>query len=508
MSANGSYFKGWSSTLPYIPSGLPYQGSSWLRIGQVLSVDYKNELGKIRVRLFGIAKEDNDDDINVEAYPVDMNMVKYPLPGELVQLVVGIQAQTRKSKFTNTYYYISVLATNRSITFNSDPYIGRTLPANIAELTYFTPDYNSRFEKKLQNFDSFISKTETGNVVKNKPSLKPSEGDIIVQGRFGSRVRLGSTSVAVDLLSILEDGVPNEWSERGGAAGDPIMILSTDRATTDEITYEQSDETDSIVYVSSQQTIPVSLSTSAQLKSHIYLYNIADLTTNDDQTDFMETKPEPPQLSYPIIELNLGFSGSYDSSDFGKLVGLVIDNFEGGYFHPKMLQDGRVRDSRYAGSGETMFGIDRKTGGTLNTSPAGKQFWALIDAANAANTWPWNHFGGNLAPQLKELVGQMMEPHYTSLLSRRFSQAEMQVINSDPRLVMHFVYASWNGSGWFAKFASDVKKAIQSGIVDKDQLAAITIKSRTEEGLREGSSPNSLIAQGGRKMEQLYTRLA
>ncbi len=508
MSGNGSYFKGWSSTLPRIPSGLPYQGSSWLRIGQVLSIDYKNDIGKIRVRLFGISKEDNDDDVNVVAYPADMNMVKYPIPGELVQLVVGLQSQTRKSKFTSTYYYISVFATNRSITFNSDPYIGRTLPANIAELTYFTPDYESRFERKIQSLDSFITKKDIGNVIKDKPLLRPSEGDIIIQGRFGSRVRLGSTSVAVDLLSLLEDGVPNEWSERGGAAGDPIVILSADRATTGKVVYEESDNIDSVVYISSQQTVPVSLSTSAQLKSHLYLYNIQDADAIDDQTDFMESKPEPPQLSYAIVNTTLNWTGTYDTANFGKLVGIVIDNFEGGYYHPNMLRDGRVNDSRYSSSGETMFGIDRKTGGTLNTSPAGQKFWSLIDEAGAADEWQWNYFGGDLQPQLKELVGQMMEPHYMSLLSQRLSPAEIKIVNSDPRLIMHFVYASWNGAGWFKKFANDVKEAIQAGITDLNQLAAITIKSRVEEGLQKGKAPNSLIAQGGKKMQELYTRLA
>jgi hypothetical protein len=41
---------------------------------------------------------------------------------------------------------------------------------------------------------------------------------------------------------------------------------------------------------------------------------------------------------------------------------IIIEKLEGGYYHPDMLTDGRIKDGRYGGSGETMFGIDRKTG--------------------------------------------------------------------------------------------------------------------------------------------------
>jgi hypothetical protein len=99
-----------------------------------------------------------------------------------------------------------------------------------------------------------------------------------------------------------------------------------------------------------------------------------------------------------------------EQKEFGKLVTVVITNFEGGYYHPDMLKDGRIKDSRYAGSGETMYGIDRKMGAELNNTEAGKKFWKIIDDAGAAKTWKWNYMGGTLAPQLKQLVGDMLSP--------------------------------------------------------------------------------------------------
>ena len=56
--------------------------------------------------------------------------------------------------------------------------------------------------------------------------------------------------------------------------------------------------------------------------------------------------------------------------DYVKYGSLVIENFEGGYFHPDMYKanpsffnkNGTV-DNAYARSGETMFGFDRVAGG-------------------------------------------------------------------------------------------------------------------------------------------------
>ena len=45
---------------------------------------------------------------------------------------------------------------------------------------------------------------------------------------------------------------------------------------------------------------------------------------------------------------------------------MIIDKLEGGYYHPDMLEDGRIKDSRYSASGETMMGIDRKAGGKIH----------------------------------------------------------------------------------------------------------------------------------------------
>lgn len=189
-----------------------------------------------------------------------------------------------------------------------------------------------------------------------------------------------------------------------------------------------------------------------------------------------------------------------EREQFNKIVAFVIDNLEGGYFHPQMLADGRIKDQRYSNSGETMFGIDRKAGGAINLSPAGKEFWAIIDKANAANTWKWNYKGGELAPRLKELVGDMMFPLYDKYCNRFMLEATKDLVNSDSRLIFNFSYACWNGAGWFQKFARIMNDAVSKGIINIEQLVKVAVDARKND-------PNSLIKQGGGKIELLMTKI-
>jgi len=175
----------------------------------------------------------------------------------------------------------------------------------------------------------------------------------------------------------------------------------------------------------------------------------------------------------------------------------VIDQLEGGYYHPDMLADGRVKDARYGNSGETMFGLDRKAGGNLNTTPAGVKFWAEIDKLNARKNWKWNYKGGDVAPRLKEQLADVMFPHYTDLSNRYLSDKAAQIVESDNRLLFHFIYAAWNGAGWFKKFATKINDAVANGTTNADKLVKIALDSRINSG-------NSLIAQGGNKIAKFF----
>jgi hypothetical protein len=179
---------------------------------------------------------------------------------------------------------------------------------------------------------------------------------------------------------------------------------------------------------------------------------------------------------------------------------LVIDQLEGGYFNPAWHN---VGDPRYSNSGETMYGLDRLRGNQEATA-TGKQFWSLIDKNKTKEVWKWNYKGGALGDQLKNLAVQIMYPLYSSYAKLYLNDKAKKIVDNDPALLFHFVYATWNGSGWFKKFATDINTAVNNGVTNLQQVA---INSRTKEGLKAGSKPNSLIAQGGEKIKKIFETL-
>lgn len=184
-----------------------------------------------------------------------------------------------------------------------------------------------------------------------------------------------------------------------------------------------------------------------------------------------------------------------NETQFISITDTVIDKLEGGYYHPNMLQDGRVKDSRYGSSGETMLGIDRKNASsTSRNTPAWTSFWNIIDTSNAKNTWPWNYKGGDKYNALRTYAGQMMYPHYKYLHDKYLTPQAQAIVDADSRLTFNFAYAAWNGEGWFQKFAAKINDAVKNGTTDPNQLTQIAVMARTNSG-------NSLIAQTGYKIQ-------
>ena len=191
------------------------------------------------------------------------------------------------------------------------------------------------------------------------------------------------------------------------------------------------------------------------------------------------------------------------SVNFEDVTNQIIDQLEGGYYHPDMLKDGRVKDSRYGNSGETMFGIDRKTGGSENTSAAGREFWRLIDAENARKKWKHEYMlkdNPELARKLRSLVAKIMEPLFVGNQKRYLSPEAQEIVNSSPRLYYNFAYATWNGPGWFQRMAKDFNKKVEEGANEEELVRSVI-------DWRKGNS-NSLVAQTGRKMEKILSSMA
>lgn len=204
------------------------------------------------------------------------------------------------------------------------------------------------------------------------------------------------------------------------------------------------------------------------------------------------TMPEAPQ-SFGVVTLD----------KFTSLTSVVIDNFEGGYYHPEMLPNFKPSDqAKLKASGETMFGLDRKHGSQLAKYTEWGVFWSLVDKDRAENKslWRYQYRGGKVAPRLKELTSQIMFKWFNTLAKKYILLGSMDEIANDDRLIIHFSYGAWNGSGWFQKFATALNSAVTKFPDDKEAIFKEAIKARTE-------SPNKVIRQQGANMMALFKRM-
>lgn len=203
---------------------------------------------------------------------------------------------------------------------------------------------------------------------------------------------------------------------------------------------------------------------------------------------------------------------------FDYVTSVVIDKLEGGYFHPNMRTANPAKFGAYHRSGETMFGFDRHAGHDLFYSskrkssdvlenikhieanvykyktPEAEKFWTIIDKANAKNNWEWLYRGGDKYAELKSLTGRIMYPQYVKLSELYLTPESRAIVANNPRLLLHFIYACWNGTGWFRKFAEKFNKAVSEGEKDNNKLLEVALDSRIKSG-------NSLITKSGNKIK-------
>jgi hypothetical protein len=104
--------------------------------------------------------------------------------------------------------------------------------------------------------------------------------------------------------------------------------------------------------------------------------------------------------------------------------------------------------------------------------------------------------GGPYESQLRNLAAEMIKGDYITNVNNYLSPESQQIVNSSAKLTFDFIYASYNGSGWFRRFANEMNNSVANGTTDPEELSRRMIASRK-------SSSNNLIAKSGRKIEQI-----
>lgn len=294
-----SFFKGISNFVQETAQGPESLNKVDLFLGHVLKVKYSTD-GEITVRVLGRTKEYEDSDIKITAFPANANIVKYPIPGEIVVLFSSIVNPYEGTKQSTSYYYLDIVAVNQHLTINSNAYVGLAVPVKMAD-KIFTPQYNKRFIQQYDNAGAFLSDASDPLSYVNKSSIKLLEGDVVLQGRFGASIRLGGTIVNTKtetdkINALFNEKDPNnpQWSQ-GGITGTPVIVISSN-GRQDSYSYEDVNQTSptlSTMHICTTQTIPVDMTTSKLLSlKHVYNRSTLNVSKND-LSAFLNTEFHP-----------------------------------------------------------------------------------------------------------------------------------------------------------------------------------------------------------------------
>jgi hypothetical protein len=180
-----------------------------------------NKLYQIRCRLISNDVTKNE----CVAYPADVNIKKIPIIGEHVLIFRAYSDDSRYTSKKPAWYYLTNIAISTNINNNATPGISG---------------------KDLE--ESPIGTTFEDRTV---PAMQPYEGDILVQGRFGNHIRLGSTVKNSNTY----DQMPT-WSK--GNDGDPIIILSTNKSrniNNPSLLVENAEQDAASLYLTSTQQL-------------------------------------------------------------------------------------------------------------------------------------------------------------------------------------------------------------------------------------------------------------
>ena len=135
-----------------------------------------------------------------------------------------------------------------------------------------------------------------------------------------------------------------------------------------------------------------------------------------------------------------------------------------------------------------MFGLDRYNG-NIESSPEGKEFFKIIDNEKQklgmdgfCKKWKWLYRGGDKEDELKNLAVKIMKRNFDRNMSNFVKDSETkEKIETVPGLTLHMSYATWNGPGFFKKFANSLEKGVRRGLTDKELIElAIEDRSKTK----------------------------
>ena len=169
------------------------------------------------------------------ARPANPNVKQIPLIGEHVLVFRSINQESTTDKKRGQWYYFPAISLQSGINNNSLPGVARNrgddvneVPEDIAKIVG-----SEKFDEKIVS------------------PLQPYEGDVLIEGRFGNSIRLGSTGKNDS------ERYTKERNYSGTNSTDPIIILSNGQLNkkNKEFVVESFEDDQASLYLTSTQQI-------------------------------------------------------------------------------------------------------------------------------------------------------------------------------------------------------------------------------------------------------------
>lgn len=183
------------------------------------------------------------------AKPLYSNIKFLPLINEIVYLIsLPNSSALSNPSGGNQYYYFQSINIWNNIHHNA-------LPNSLASVSNNNQQYEGTEEGIESQADVPLEDINLGVTFKEKNGIKnlqPFEGDVLLEGRWGNTLRLGST---------VNNSTPlNSWSD-SGVNGEPIIIIKNGQTQEENDTWipqvENINTDKSSIYLTSNQKIPI-----------------------------------------------------------------------------------------------------------------------------------------------------------------------------------------------------------------------------------------------------------
>jgi hypothetical protein len=187
--------------------------------GEVVNVYYKDDAPENTFYIECKLLTGETTEKLVTARPIQSNIKHIPIIGEMVLLLSAVSGYGSAQGMQPELYYLCTINIQGNIHHNA--LVGAT-EYNIER----TAGGDSKGYQQSSAGGGQSNTTQKAKLDENFPenttakSLQPYVGDVLIEGRFGSTIRLSSTVKQNNLYS----KSPN-WVKGSGAEGDPILII-------------------------------------------------------------------------------------------------------------------------------------------------------------------------------------------------------------------------------------------------------------------------------------------